>query len=220
MTAHTNGRPEDRPAIRILHAVNTIFARVYHQLDVLNACPIPRRGPAILVCNHISSLDPMLLQSACHQRLITWMMAEEYLKLPAMGWFFRAVGIIPVQRSGRDSGPLRAAIRALQAGQVLGVFPEAKIASTRELLPFQTGVALMAIKAGVDVFPAYLDGTQRNKPMLEACLRPNSARVMFGPKVEFDRTQTNRPALDAATVQIKAAIENLRNEMISTSRFG
>ncbi len=155
--------------------------RVFHRLTVLSRCPIPRVGPAILVCNHTSSIDPAFVQSVCHHRLITWMMAREYQDIKGTGWFFKAVGIIPVERSGRDTAPLRAAIRALEAGRVLGIFPEGRIAPTKDFLPFQTGVALMAIKTGVPVYPVYLDGTQRNKGMMEACLQSQNASVIFGP---------------------------------------
>lgn len=195
--------------VGLLHMADTIFARVYHRLDVLAPCQVPRRGPAILICNHTSSLDPALLQASCHQRLIHWMMAKEYMSAPGMSWLAKQVGIIPVERSGRDSGSLRAALRVLSSGNVLGIFPEGKIGTTRELLPFQTGVALMAIKAKVPIYPAYLDGTQRNREMLEACLYRNSAVVCYGPAVAFDRTDTSREGLARATEQLRQAVATL-----------
>jgi len=192
--------------------VDTLFARVYHRLHVLTPNQIPDSGPGILICNHTSSIDPAFLQATISHRLIVWMMAKEYMDLPAMGWFFRTIGIIPVERSGRDTGPLRAALRQLEAGRVVGIFPEGRIAPTRELLPFQTGVALMAIKMGVPVYPAYIDGTQRNKEMLAAALLRNEATVTFGPAVEFDRTSgTSREKLEEATAAMRVAIERLRD---------
>ena len=56
---------------------------------------------------------------------------------------------------------------------------ELRIETSRDLLPFQTGVAMMAIKTGVTVYPAYLDGTQRGKEMVEAVATPNRARLTF-----------------------------------------
>jgi 1-acyl-sn-glycerol-3-phosphate acyltransferase len=212
---HTD-RPEDRLSIRTLHLADTIFARIYHHLTVLSPCRIPRSGPAILVCNHTSSIDPAFLQAVCHQRLITWMMAKEYLEIKAMRWVFKEVGIIPVDRGSRDIGSLRAGMRALEAGRVLGIFPEGRIASTRELLPFQTGLALMAIKTKVPVYPAYLDGTQRNKGMLQACLQPNETILAFGPPVEFDRDETSRESIEAGTLAIRTAIERLREQTLQS----
>jgi len=104
----------------------------------------------------------------------------------------------------------RAALRALERGQMLGIFPEGKIEETRDLLPFQTGVAMMAIKARVPVYPAYLDGTQRGKEMLRAFFRPQRARVAFGPEITFDRTGETRHVLEYATAQIENAVADLK----------
>jgi 1-acyl-sn-glycerol-3-phosphate acyltransferase len=201
--------PEKRWKVRALKAFDVLFSRCYHRVSVQSPPQLPRKGPAILVCNHTSGLDPVLIQSAC-RRLITWMMAKEYYDIKAIGWVFRAVGAIPVERSGRDLSSTRQALRALADGRILGIFPEGKIETTHELLPFQTGVAMMAIKTGVPVYPAYLDGTQRNKEMLRAIALPNRATLRFGPPVEFDRSGTGKPQLEEATAKIQAAVETLR----------
>jgi 1-acyl-sn-glycerol-3-phosphate acyltransferase len=211
---HQLHRSESRLPIRILFLLDTLFARVYHHLTVLQPCQIPRRGAAILAINHTSSIDPALVQSVCRHRLITWMMAQEYMDIKGTGWFYRTLGVIPVQRAGRDSGPLRTALRTLEAGKLLGVFPEGRIAPTRDMLPFQTGLALMAIKTNVPVYPVYLDGTQRSKEMLQAVLIRNKATISFGPPVEFDRSGTSQDQLEAATNAIRHAIQQLSLKQI------
>src|SRR3954465_15627638 len=105
-------RPENRPIIRLLQAIDVCFARMYHRLSVLSPQRLPRHGPAILICNHVSGLDPLLIQSVC-PRLITWMMASEYYAVPGLNWVFKQIGAIPVERSGRDLAATRAAMRAL-----------------------------------------------------------------------------------------------------------
>ena len=197
--------------MRLLYAGNVLVSRVYHRLQVLRPARLPRRGPAILVCNHISGLDPLLIQSAC-RRVITWMMASEYYDVKVIGWVFRTVEAIPVDRSGRDLAATRAALRAIAAGRIVGIFPEGRIETDHELLPFQTGVALMAIKTGVPVFPAYLEGTQRGKEMLPALLVPNRARLAFGPEVQFDRSSTSKSTLEQATDKIRIAVEDLKQQ--------
>src|SRR3984885_13797810 len=151
-----HSKPEARLVIRILRAANVIFSRVYHQREVLPPPQLPRQGPAIFVCNHISGLDPALIQSAC-SRMIVWMMAREYYTQPGMRWLFKQVEVIPVDRERRDLSAVRLALAALREGRILGIFPEGRLETSRELLPFQTGVALIAAKAAVDVYPAYLD---------------------------------------------------------------
>jgi 1-acyl-sn-glycerol-3-phosphate acyltransferase len=178
---------------------------------VLSPQQLPRNGPAILVCNHISGLDPLLVQSIC-PRVIIWMIAREYYEVKGLNWVFKQVGLIPVERTGRDLASTRASLRALADGKVLGIFPEGRIEPDRQILPFQTGVALMAIKTQVPVFPVWLEGTCRGREITEAVLRPCEASVSFGPAVEFDRSGTDREILEAATQKIEKAVKDLRDK--------
>lgn len=195
--------------MRTIAAVNEYFTRFFHELAALNPCTLPTDGPAILVCNHTAGIDPLLLQSTC-PRLIVWMMAREYYELPLLGWLFRKLEMIPVERSGRDLAATRSALRVLEQGRILGVFPEGRIETARTLLPFQTGVALLAQRSGAPVYPAYLDGTQRGREMVPALLRPCSATVAFGPKVDLDGLPGGRDALEPATERIRASVERLQ----------
>ena len=200
---------EQRIPVRVAQSVNRLFSRVYHQVTVLSPARLPRDGAAILVSNHVSGLDPLLLQSVC-SRLVIWMMAREYYDIKAIAWVFRMVEAIPVERSGRDMAATRAALRALHSGRVVGIFPEGRIETDHDLLPFQTGVAMLAIKTGVPVFPVYLDGTQRGQQMLPAFIHANRVRIAFGPAVEFDRDSTSKQSLEAATERIRDAVLALR----------
>ena len=205
----TTARPEDRLWIRFLQAVDVCYARIYHRVNVLTPQRLPKHGPAILICNHISGLDPMLIQSVC-PRLIVWMMAREYYEIRGLRTILKSIEAIPVDRSGRDLTATRAALRALEHGRILGVFPEGKIETSRDLLPFQTGVALMAAKAGVPVYPAYIEGTQRGREMHQAFLYPNMATLAFGPAVEYPAASTSKEVLQGATDAFTDAIARLK----------
>jgi 1-acyl-sn-glycerol-3-phosphate acyltransferase len=192
--------------------VNVCFARIFHRLEVCSPCQLPKTGPAILACNHISGLDPSLIQAAC-PRLIIWMMAREYYDQPALRWFFRMLNSIPVDRSGKDVSATRRALRALSEGHVLGIFPEGRIETDHSLLPFQIGVAMMAAKTNVGIYPTYLDGTQRGRNMLQACFTPQTAKIAFGPVVEVNPQHQHRPDLEAATKGLEEAIAGLRQRL-------
>lgn len=207
----TASTPEDRPTIRILRATNVIFSRIYHQLDVVTPPRLPRHGPAILVCNHISGLDPALIQSAC-SRMIVWMMAREYYAQPGLRWLFRQVEVIPVDRERRDLSAMRLALAALREGRILGIFPEGKLEDSRQLLPFQTGVALIAMKAKVNVYPGYLDGTQRNCSMLQAYLQPQYATIAFGARIALGDNGDRQDA-ERATQTIQSAVATLQQRV-------
>ena len=199
---------------RALLAINRIYCRGYHSIDLLTPCTLPPSGAAIVVCNHISGLDPLLVQSVI-PRHVTFMMAREYYDQRLIRWVFQTVRAIPVERSGRDLTATRSALRALAAGRAVGIFPEGKIETECALLPFQTGVALMAIKTHAPVFPAYLEGTQRGMEMIPAIAIANRATMAFGPAIEFDRTSTSKSALELATDAIQGAVESLRKGVLS-----
>jgi 1-acyl-sn-glycerol-3-phosphate acyltransferase len=202
--------------ISALHAIDVLYSRIFHDLKVIRPSRLPAKGPAILVCNHISSLDPVLIQSVCRRR-IRWMMAKEYFDLKPLQWFFKTVGVILVERSGRDLAATRTAMRALEEGYVLGIFAEGGIATTREMGPFHDGIGLLALRTGAPVFPAYLDGTQRGREMVEAMVRPCKARIAFGSSLDFGRNGMTRQRVQAATREIEAAVHKLRNEVYRAS---
>jgi 1-acyl-sn-glycerol-3-phosphate acyltransferase len=195
---------------RFCHAWAGTLARTYHETTALSPCRLPSTGPAILVSNHTSSIDPLLLQ-AFSPRLIRWMMAKEYFDFKPLRWLFDTVGVILVERSGRDMAATRAAMRALDQGYVLGVFPEGKIGTTDELLPFQPGIGLLALKTRAPVFPAFIDGTQRNREMVEAFLRPSVGTIAFGEELNLKDLDDSRDGIEQATQRIQNAIEGLRD---------
>lgn len=207
-TTRPSRAPEHRKIVHLFQGVNKFYCRVYHQLSVLSACTLPPSGPAILVCNHISGLDPLLVQSASN-RLITWMMAKEYYELPILVHVFRLIQAIPVERSGKDLAATRAAMRALSEGRVLGIFPEGKISTKREILPFQTGVALMARKTGASVFPARLEGTQRGRDMLPALGIACKSSLSFGQPIVPDQRFEGRDGMELFTSQLHDAVQRL-----------
>jgi 1-acyl-sn-glycerol-3-phosphate acyltransferase len=201
-------RPEDKLIIRVFRALDVCFSRIYHNLEVRSPHRFPRNGAGILVCNHTSALDPMLIQSVS-PRLIVWMMAREYKDLPILRSIFPILEVIPVDRGGRDLHATREALRALQRGRILGVFPEGRIETSRELLPFQTGVAMMALKTGLPIYPVYLDGSQRGKEMLQSFLTPNRASIAFGNPIRLTKSENSELSPDELNVKIRMAVDDL-----------
>ena len=200
-----------RPQVNVVRALCKYYVFGYHRMKVHTPCTLPATGPAILVSNHISGVDPALIQSVSPKRLIAWMMAKEYYDMASLRWFYKALECIPVERSGRDLAATRMALRTLEDGRILGVFPEGRIAKSGEVLPFQGGVALMAIKSDAPVIPVFLEGTMRNMEMVEAFLTPAQVEVAWGPPVEFDRADSSREGLERAAVKMREAVEALRD---------
>jgi 1-acyl-sn-glycerol-3-phosphate acyltransferase len=207
--------PEQALGVRALRAWNYLFCRTYHRLTIVAPPRLPSHGPAIVVCNHVGSLDPLLIQSACARRMVVWMMAKEYYDIRSIAWVFRTMQVIGVDRGARDTVATRAALRTLDEGKVLGIFPEGRIETSRDLLPFQTGVAMLAAKTGVPIHPAYLDGTHRGHDMIGSVARPCRAKIRFGLPIRLDPTAAAKDALEPATAIIQAAVERLRRAAMS-----
>lgn len=169
-------------ATRFLKAATRIWARGWHHIDVLSPCRLPKSGPAILVSNHVSPVDPLLLQSTT-DRIIVWMMAKEYFEMPILRQAFEKLTFIPVSRSGRDTAALKAALRTLDAGKVLGVFPEGRIPISGGIGKLQPGVAMIAERSGAGVWPACLAGTMPRWNILRSYLEPQEVVVAHGNRI-------------------------------------
>jgi 1-acyl-sn-glycerol-3-phosphate acyltransferase len=125
---------------------------------------VPRTGGALLALNHISYVDFILggLAAQPSKRLVRFMAKREIFDHPVAGPVMRSLHHISVDRSDGIAS-YDEAIRYLQAGQVVGIFPEATISRSFELKEFKTGATRMAAAAGVPLVPVVLWGTQRIK---------------------------------------------------------
>jgi len=120
-----------------------------------------------------------------------------------------SLGFIPVTRDGRDSKSLKAALRTLDSGHVLGIFPEGRISPSYEMLPFQSGLAMIAQRTGASVPPVAIEKLPRNLSMLESLLIPRDARIFYGPPLH----QSN--ALDAGLLDFRRAVQTLQQQALA-----
>jgi 1-acyl-sn-glycerol-3-phosphate acyltransferase len=122
---------------------------------------IPEEGPAILVCNHVSYVDAIVVTAAC-RRPIRWVMHHRIFGIPFLSFFFRTVRAIPIASARDDSDALAQAYEeigaALRAGELVGLFPEGQITYDGELAPFRPGVAHILARTPVPVVPMALSG--------------------------------------------------------------
>lgn len=200
--------PALKPWLQVLHRLNGLYARGLHDLKVVGRCPVPATGPAILVANHTAGLDPSVLQSTC-PRVIVWMMTSAFYEMRALGWLFRSLDAISVDAEGAGSGAVRAALRALRDGRVLGIFPEGRIEKTPELMPLQDGVAMFALRSGAPVCPAWIEGTQRRASMLEGYLCPQQVEIRFGAPFRLSDASNGEEAVRRGTGRIRDALLQL-----------
>lgn len=197
----------DRPlTIKVLHAANRLLCRAYHHVNVHGTIAQPQ-GPLVIVCNHFSSIDPMVIQSVIY-RPIVWMVAREYT-VGAGDWLFKTLRAIPVSRDGKDSTALRAALRALANGDILGIFPEGRFTNTDEVLPFETGAAMIAMRAGAAVLPIGQNGTARGQSMAAAVVIPQQVEMHVGEPIDLNKQFGKTREFEKPTEVLEQAVRRL-----------
>ncbi|EGQ8409709.1 MFS transporter [Vibrio cholerae] len=143
-------------AVRFLVWILThTLYRVRHK----NLHHIPEQGGALLVCNHVSYMDALLLSAVC-PRLIHFVMEEEYANLPLLKRFLKRAGVIPISANNRAS--LRRAFadieHSLNEGNLVCIFPEGRLTADGEMNPFMRGLDLILHRSPVPVVPLALKG--------------------------------------------------------------
>ncbi|MGY1710224.1 lysophospholipid acyltransferase family protein [Geodermatophilus sp. SYSU D00758] len=154
--------PRDRPYRLVIRLVLVVFRLLGLRFDVRGAEHVPASGPAVVCSNHVSYLDFTFLGLAAlpRRRLVRFMAKESVFRHRVSGPLMRAMRHIPVDRRA-GAAAFDAAVRALEDGHVVGVFPEATISSSFVLKDLKAGAARMAIDSGAPVLPAAVWGGQR-----------------------------------------------------------
>ncbi len=181
-------------------------SRLY-RVEVAGADRIPR-GPAILVANHESMIDPWILGLAT-PRPIRYMAKADFFQNPLLRAVMNAFGTFPVERGTGDTGALGQAGRLLDEGQVLGIFPQGTVLPYRRR-PWHRGAARLALLTGAPVVPVALVGTER-------ALRPGrpkvglpKIRVLVARPLEVIRQRPTIAAAKALTSRFEETISELR----------
>jgi 1-acyl-sn-glycerol-3-phosphate acyltransferase len=135
------------------------FRLVHEHLD-----RIPATGPAIVVCNHISYLDPLTNGDAVVRagRRPRFLAKADLFRIPVVGRALRGAGQIPVSRGSRDRSSLDRAVSALGDGEVIVVYPEGTVTKREDGLPMEgkTGTVRLALRTGAPIIPMASWGSQ------------------------------------------------------------
>lgn len=148
--------------VALVRCVNWIFSSTVYRLNVTGAENVPSEGGALLICNHISYLDPLLV-SASLQRSVRFLISRRLFSVPVLRQVLLMIRAIPISQKDKPKelvASLQAAREALQKGYVVCVFAEGEPSRVRHMLRFSRG--LEHILRGLDhipIIPAYLDQT-------------------------------------------------------------
>jgi 1-acyl-sn-glycerol-3-phosphate acyltransferase len=209
------------------------LARLVFRPRVTGLQNIPKKGAALLVSNHLASLDSLFLPVAV-PRQIVFPAKSEYFTAPGLkgrlqATFFRSMGQIPIDRSGGRASlaALNLGLERLRKGELFGIYPEGTRSPDGRLYKGKTGVARMAIVAGVPVIPVAMIDTEKVQPvgtvlpkvfyrekgrLLPRLVRPG---VAVGKPLDFSRyegMEKDRFVLRSVTDEIMYALMELSGQ--------
>jgi 1-acyl-sn-glycerol-3-phosphate acyltransferase len=176
----------------VFKAILKPLLRALYGIKVQGLENIPRKGASILAANHVSFLDSFFIPLVVRWRKVTYLAKADYFKTWKTAWFFNMAGQIPIEREGGEKSEtaLNTALKVLKEGNLLGIYPEGTRSPNGKLHRGRTGVARLALAAGVPIVPVGLVGTDEVMPkeakMPRLFGRPKVI-VKFGKPLEFDR---------------------------------
>ena len=151
------------------------------------------RGGAILASNHLSFSDSIFMPLLT-PRPVKFLAKAEYftgagIKGRLSAGFFKGVGSVPIDRAGAKAADaaLRTALRLLDAGQIVGLYPEGTRSPDGRLYKGRTGAARIALTAGCPVVPCAISGTDKVQPSGKLMPKVHPVDVVFGPPLDFSR---------------------------------
>ena len=145
---------------------------------------VPGQGPVLLVSNHLSHLDVLVL-GVLLARPLNYV-ARSSLFFPPLGWFIRSVGAFPINRDGMGAEGFKETLRRVRAGGIVTLFPEGTRTTDGELGEMKSGIARLVAKTRSVVVPAAIAGTFEAWPKSKRFPRPHPIRVHFGAPITID----------------------------------
>jgi 1-acyl-sn-glycerol-3-phosphate acyltransferase len=138
-----------------------LLIHTIHRVATVDVERIPDEGPAVLVCNHVSYVDAIVI-GAASPRPIRFVMDHRIFKMPLLGWIFRTAKAIPIAPAKEDPFMMERAFvdiaEALHQGDLVCIFPEGKLTTTGEINEFRGGIAKIVERSKVPVIPMALRG--------------------------------------------------------------
>lgn len=190
---------------------------------------IPKTGPVIVCCNHISYYDPLVFAHFLYKngRAPRFLGKASIFKVPVVGFVLRKAGQVPVERETKDAGAALVHARAfLKAGHMLGVYPEGTLTRDTNYWPMvaKTGLARLAVMTKAPVIPVAQWGAQEVLPAYSKKIKlfpRTKLQVKAGPPLDFSKwygKEGDPEAMAEATAYAMAAITSILEEIRGEKR--
>lgn len=197
-------------------ACTCFFAFLYFRLQSFGSENVPETGGCILTPNHVSFLDPPIVGCGLKHRVVHFMARDTLFETPILGWWYRKIGTISIDRTKGDLAALRSALTGLKSGKVVCLFPEGTRSVDGELQTAKGGVGFLIAKAGVPVVPVYVDGTYRAWPKHGKWIKPKKIRVYYGKPIlpdAFGLNEKGKADYDSIVAHVMSRIAELKESV-------
>ena len=188
--------------------VHTVFKPIFGVCYLKKAVGLenlPKEGAFVMCANHLSALDPICISARLPGKVdLAFLAKKELFENKFLKLLISALGAIPVDRGGADIAAIRASMQALKEGKCLLIFPQGTRSKDNTPTPMLSGASMIALRGGVPVHPAYIDGPYK------AFRRVN---VYFGPAIDLSAygKRSDNDTLSAVTRQIESAVWGLKD---------
>ena len=189
------------------------FLKLFNRFHATGFDQMPTQGAAVVVANHISMWDPVIMFCLIRRRAY-FMGKKEIFDVPILGPILRRLYVFPVKRDTVDRAALRKAAQVLEEGDILVIYPEGHRSKTSDMLPFKEGAALFAHRAGVPVVPVFFENT----PMIFPRSIGQKVRVACGSPLDltaFYEKKADSALLKEMSDAFRKSIERLREAATS-----
>lgn len=171
--------------LRLLKSIGWPVFRVLFAVEFHGVENVPERGAVIIAGNHPSYLDPVLVMLPV-KRKIRFMAWDALFKVPVLGQLIRAFGSFPVDiRKGKGESAFREAVKVLDSGDALGIFPEGQRSEQGPMGELRTGVARLAIETGAAIVPVTIGGAYRAWPKWKLLPKPAKIIVRYHEPIQL-----------------------------------
>jgi len=170
---------------------------------------VPRTGGALLVSNHQSFFDPVLVAVGL-PRQVHYMARQSLFQNRVFRWLILSLNAMPLRRGTVDLGALRETVARLKRGELVLVFPEGTRTPDGRIQPLRRGVELLARNSGVPIVPVVIDGAYECWPKHRSLPRRGPVRVIFGPPVAIEELETRGQAARVLRSALEGLLEDVR----------
>ncbi len=153
---------------------------------------VPKEGPLLVAPVHFSNLDPPIVACTINREL-SFMAKEELFKPPVFGPLIRSLNAFPIRRGDGDAGAIRQAVRALEEGRALIVFPEGTRGDGEHLGDIQAGLIMLAKRSNAQILPVGICGTHKVLGKGRVFPKPHRMRVAFGRPFSYSDVESDNP---------------------------